>query len=240
MNDDLLLEPPDEQLASHRDAIFANVISAHNAERAYNKERSNAGWWIGGIGAAIGVLGVAAAAIVAVSHQPQVQYREIEDASGTIRASFGAKDAPDHFSERVIKHYLSEYVGLRERFVWAIDPETDRRIKLMSSPAEQARYAADREHDAPGTKYGVNGYSRIIRFIAMTLRGKGKDKTFEYDVQFVKGELLSSNPNSPVETRMTARIVVQFHPEIEMSQQDRYDNEAGLYVISYGATADDR
>jgi type IV secretion system protein VirB8 len=236
--DDMLLEGPDEHYTAVRNILFQDVIAEHNAEQRYNRERSRAGWWIGGIGAAIGVIGVCAAAIVAATHTPQVRYTEIDDASGVIRPSFGAKDAPEHFNDRVVRHYLAEYVSLRERFVWAMDPETDHRVKIMSAPDEQRRYEADRDKQSPAVRYGMSGYSRVTHFTAFTPRAKGKDKTYEYDVQFVKSEILASNPNAPTVTRMTARIIFQFHPEITMNDQDRLDNEAGLMVMSYNATAD--
>lgn len=236
----MLLEAPDEQYTALRDTVFNDVIAAHKAEDYYNRERSRAGWWIGGFGAAVGVIGVLSAAVVAVSHQPVVRYTEVDNASGVIRPSYSAKDAPEHFSDRVIKHYLAEYVELRERFVWAMDPETDHRVKIMSAPAEQVRYEADRSKDNPAVRYGMIGYARVTRFIAFTQRAKGKDKTFEYDVQFVKSEILSSNPNAPTETRMTARVIFQIHPEILMNDQDRLANEVGLMVLSYSATADSR
>jgi type IV secretion system protein VirB8 len=186
------------------------------------------------------VLGMTAGVVIAVYHQPQIRYTQVDDASGVVRESYGAPDAPEHFGEQVIRHYLWEYVTLRERFVWAMDPETDRRVKLMSAPAEQVRYAAEREKEAPGSKYGINGYARVVRFAALTLRGKGKDKTLEYDVQFVKGEVTASNPNAAMETHMTARIIFAFHPELPMSAADRLDNEPGLMVISYVSTSDGR
>jgi type IV secretion system protein VirB8 len=237
---DDLLEAPDDTFAALRDVAFQDVLAAHKAEGYFNRERSRAGWWIGGIGATIGVLGVLSAAVVAVSHRPVVRYTEIDDASGVIRPSYGAVDAPDHFNDRVIKHYLAEYVGLRERFVWALDSETAHRVKIMSAPAEQVRYEADRSKDSPGARYGLNGYARVVKFVAFTLRAKGKDKVLEYDVQFVKGEILASNPSAPTETRMTARIIFACHPEIQMNDQDRLQNEAGLMVMSYSATADSR
>jgi type IV secretion system protein VirB8 len=238
MPEDELLPPPDERVSELRDGIFHDVIFAHEAEKAYNRERSRAGWWVGGIGALIGVLGVAAATTVAIYAKPVRVYTEIDDASGVIHDSYGAKDAPDHFNERVISHYLSEYVGLRERFVWQMDPETDHRIKLMSAPDEQARYQAERDKNNPAERYGEHGYARVTHYTAFTLRGKGKDKTLEYDVQFIKGELLAIGDGQVRTSHMTARVVFQMHPELLMSDQDRLDNEAGLMVISYNSSAD--
>jgi type IV secretory pathway component VirB8 len=57
-------------------------------------------------------------------------------------------------------------------------------------------------------------------------------------VQFVKSEVLASNLTHPVDTRMTARMVFQFHPELLMSDQDRLANESGLMVIAYNANPD--
>lgn len=236
--DDVLLSRPDEQALTMRDGVFNDVIAAHEAEAHFNRERSRAGWWVGGIGAAIGVLGLATAVVTAIYHKPVVRYTEIDDAAGVVRQSFGATDAPDHFNDRVVQHYLAEFVKVRERFIWQMDPEADHQVKLMSSPDEQVRFAADRAKENAATKYGMTGYARVTRFVAFTLRGKGKDKTLEYDVQFVKGELLANNLARPVETRMTARIVFQFHPELPMNDQDRLSNEAGLMVLSYNASAD--
>jgi len=239
--DDLLLEPPSEARAGPlHERIFTEVIAVHEAEEHFNKERSKAGWWVGGIGAAIGVLGMLGAAGVAIAYKPQVRYTEIDHDSATIRPSYGAKDAPDHYGDRVIKHYLAEYITLRERFIWQLDSETDHRVKLMSSADEQARYVADRTKNNPLTKYGTTGYARVARFIdnSWRQRATGTDKTIEYEVQFIKSELLASNLATVVETHMTARIAVQFHPEIDMSEQDRLGNESGMIVFSYASNPD--
>lgn len=237
--DDMILEPTDERISEVRDGIFHDVIANHNAERQFNAERSRAGWWIGGIGVAVGVLGIIASTVTAIAVKPETRYREIDQSEGVIHASYGAKDAPDHFSDRVIRHYLAEHIELQEQFVWQLDPKTDHRIKLQSSPDEQKRYQARRDSENPLEKYGVNGYASVTWFDpnGFTLRAKGKDKTFEYDVQFIKSELLASS-NQVTKSHMTARIVFQFHPEIMMSDEDRLDNEAGLYVIAYNSSRD--
>ena len=104
--DDVLLEPTDERMSEIRDGIFHDVIAARNAERAYNRERSRAGWWVGGIGAAIGVLACGALTAVAIYAKPVRIYTVIDSAAGVIYDSYGAQDAPAHFG------WLSAFVGL--------------------------------------------------------------------------------------------------------------------------------
>jgi hypothetical protein len=53
---------PEAMPAGLGQALFDDVISFRAAERKFDRERRSAGWWIGGIGAAIGVLGMACAA----------------------------------------------------------------------------------------------------------------------------------------------------------------------------------
>jgi hypothetical protein len=107
----------------------------------------------------------------------------------------------------------------------------------MSSPAEQATYADQKAKDDPASKYGVNGYALVTHFYPLIQREKGKDNSFEYEVPFIKSELLA-NTNQIKTTHMTARLVFSFHPELTMNDQDRLDSEAGLYVISYTSSQD--
>jgi hypothetical protein len=113
VSDDDLLEAPDDQYAKVRNVVFTDVLAVHAAEKQYNRERSRADWWVGGIGAAIGVLGLPTATVEAMYAKPVRLYTEIDDASGVIHEAYGAKDAPDHFNDRVVRHYLSEYINLR-------------------------------------------------------------------------------------------------------------------------------
>lgn len=241
LDDEHILEA-DERIEAIREPIFRDVLAAHHAEARFNDERSRVGWWIGGIGAGFGALGMLTALVVAVSHQPQVRYTTINSDDGIIRESYGAKDAPNHFSEQVIRRALRDYNDYRQRFVWQLDPETDHHVKMLSTPEEQVRYADERAKQDPGKRYGTTGYARVIRYpgneTAFTRRAKGKDGTLEYEVRFVKGEVLASEPTRPIETRWTARIDFQFHPELKMPDQDRLVNETGLMVISYNATED--
>jgi type IV secretory pathway component VirB8 len=242
MNDipeDIILPPADERISEIRDGIFQDVIDNHAAEKAFNHKIKLQDRLFGKFGMSVGVLGIVAATAMAIYERPVAVYRDIDNSEGVIHPSYGAKDAPDHFSDRVINHYLAEFISLRERFVWQMDSEIDQRVKLMSSPDEQKRYQADRDSGNPLEKYGMNGYSRITWFDpnGFKIRAKGKDKTMEYDVQFVKSELLAG-ANQITSAHMTARIIFQMHPELLESDQDRLDNEAGMYVVSYNSSKD--
>lgn len=236
MKDDELLTR-NETIEALREPVFLDVLHVHEAEKNFNKERSRAGWWAGGIGSAIGVLGVLSTLVVAVSHQPQVRYTEIDDASGVVRMSWEAKDAPDHYNDRVIKRYLREHIENYLTFTWQLDPQYDYRVKLMSSPDEQKRYAAWRAERDLGTRYGTTGYARVTKFTGWQPRATGKDKTLEWDVQCVLSEVLA-NTTRVVESRWTVRVAFQFHPEVAMSEADREVNESGLYVVMLNPVQD--
>lgn len=245
MSDDLLHDAPDKEDVALRGLIFQDVIQEHQAEKAYGRDRTRLWRFAGIAGMAIGVCGMACGTAAIIYMVPKVSTTVIDNAAGVIMPSFGAEDAPKHYSERVRRHYIAEYTGLRESFVWQMDPVTDHRIKLMSSPAEQARYQAERDKHNPLDRYGMKGYARVVRFEVNSFKDRsgtgddaGKDDTLEYDVQFVKGEVLALNPSVVTESRMTARIVFQFHPELAMTEQDRLDNESGMMVISYNSSVD--
>jgi hypothetical protein len=151
--------------------------------------------------------------------------------------SWEAKDAPDHFNDRVIKHYLREHIEDYMGFVWQLDPQYDYRVKLRSSKDEQARYIKWRDDRNLGTRYATTGYARVTRFTGWKPRETGTDKTQEWDVQWVLSEVMAGT-SQVVETRWTGRIAFQFHPEIPMKESDREVNEAGLYVVLFNPVQD--
>lgn len=222
-----------------RKAVFPEVVSYHQAEQRIERGWYRAGWWVGAAGAAVGVLGMACAAAAMLYLKPVVRYTTIDTTTGIIRDSFGAADAPQHFSETVIERALADYINLRERFVWQLDPVSFHLVTLMSSPEEQKRYVADRAREDPAHVYGMNGYARVTHFYPpFKRRGAGRDGTLEYEVHFDKSAVTAANPGKVETKRMTVYIAFQFHPELAMNDQDRLANETGLYVVSYNPTAD--
>ena len=205
--------------------------------RAYRRT----GYVVGIGGAAIGVLGMACAALAFLQPVPPQHYIEVDSSTGWTGETVGPQDAPKLFNDRVIESALRSYIEDREAFV----PETDdlafHRVAIKSTPDEQTRYAL--KHDprrspdtAPFAVYGRSGFSRVDNF-HMTKRGVDKKThTFDYVVHFFKTEAKQGQVSIP--KPWTAEMQFQFHPELPMSQPDRLLNETGLQVVAYTSYQD--
>jgi type IV secretion system protein VirB8 len=227
---------PETVPAEMRQTLFAEVISFRAEERRFDRDRRHAGWWIGGIGAAIGVLGmVCAASVLPLKQPPKPIYLEVDRSTGWVGEVAGAADAPKLFTDGLAERALREYIQDRESYVWQTDDQAFHLVALESSPDEQKRYAEDRRQHPPSVTFGRDGYARCDNW-HFTRRGNGKDSTIEYEVRFYKTETKGGAVGLP--QPWTALVALQFHPELTMSSQDRLINPAGLQVVSYSSFAD--
>lgn len=211
----------------------------YRAERAMMGAAAlKAGFWIGGIGATIGVLGMVCAATLFPLKTREVEYYTVNQNTGYVGPSVGAKDAPTLFNQQVAEFALREYVELRENYQFETDPIAFHRVTLMSSPDEQVRYKA--MHDAPMAPARAlrdHGYVQTTNF-QFWLVGDGKAKTREYVVKFDRYEMHAGQPAPLRGDPYTAQVSFQFHPEYPMSAPDRRLNVYGLQVTSYRVEAD--
>lgn len=229
--------PSAEQKAAH----FAATRSFMDETRDNARGLRRMGLVFGVAGMAIGVLGMAVGVLGWARPQTPAQYIEVDRSTGWVGDTTGPRDAPRLFNEQVIVAALRSYVEDREAFV----PETDdlafHRVTLCSSLDEQARYADAhdaRKHPdtAPFGYYGKGGFARVENF-HMTRRGFDKKTgTYDYAVDFTKsvwrpGETGAQKP-------WHANVQFQFHPEMQMSAQDRQLNHTGLEVIGYNSFTD--
>jgi len=223
--------------AAARKLLHRQVIEDHKAERRQARDNRLA-WKVCGIaGLSAAVLMARSQIVVAVTYAPRDRFAVIDNYSGRIVRVVTSADAPEWFTEKVIRHYLSDYIEMRERWVWQLDSESFRRATAMSAMDEQTAYAQKRKDDDWGKRFGANGYRRITRWGDMTFRQKGKDRTLEYDFQFRVAEFVP-NSGKVTERNYTARIIFQFHPDLQQTDQDATKNEAGLYVLHYHSRED--
>lgn len=197
-----------------------------------------AAWWIGGTGAAIGVLGMVCAATLFPLKTRVVEYYTVNQTTGYVGPSVGAKDAPALFTDQVAEAALQAYVELRENYLYETDGIAFHRVTLMSTPDEQVRYKA--MHDAPAAPARAlrdKGYVQVDDFQFWPV-GDGRAKTREYVLKFDRREMRAGQPVPAKGDPYTVQIALQFHPEYPMSTPDRRLNTYGLQVLSYRVHSD--
>jgi type IV secretion system protein VirB8 len=217
--------------ASEKAEKYAQVRSLAAEEQRYRRDRWLAGWAVGGAGVAVGLLGLAAGTVRIATWTPPAQhYVILDEESGRVLATAGPRDAPRYFTQAMIEGALARYVELREDYDYDADSLNFHQVAIMSTPDEQARYAAWHNppaSTAPGVAYGKEGWVRAGDF-HLTKVGTGTGRTLEYDVSFER-----TDSKNPLPQLHTVQIIFQFHPELPMAPQDRLHNELGLQVMNY-------
>jgi type IV secretion system protein VirB8 len=197
-----------------------------------------AGFWIGGIGAGIGMAGMICAATLFPLKSHENHYFAINQETGWSGPSVGANDAPKLFTPQVIEATLQTYFEARENYLYETDGIAFHRVTLMSTPDEQARYKV--MHDAPSSPLHAlrdHGYIQVDNFQFWPI-GDGKAKTHEYVVKFDRRVMPAGQPVPTKGEPYTVQIAFQFHPEYPMALPDRRLNVTGLQVMSYRVKSD--
>lgn len=220
---------------SVRNAIFGNVAALTRLEKAYNaairKERRWFELFLGSLVALFALLYASKAA-----EPVKVLYNIIDNYTGRIYTAVPATNARDYYSAQTVVGCLQEYVELRQRYIWQTDKIDFHKVAIRTSPEEQVIFKQQREDLHLAEKYQTTGYFMVSKFFSQgaTLLAKGEDQTEEWDLQFIQAE---ATPKAPAtETRLTARLWVQFHADLPMSEDDARDNRCRTYVIRYKVT----
>jgi type IV secretion system protein VirB8 len=237
-----------KKITPHRNAalgdgdrkLFDDANSFQTDRLLMGRAALRASFWVGGIGAAIGVAGMVCAATLFPLKSREVEYYTINQETGYAGPSVGAKDAPALFTHQVMEAALEGYVELRENYLFETDEIAFHRVTLMSTADEQIRYKA--MHDAPASparSLRDRGYIQIDNFQFWPI-GDGKAKTHEYVVKFDRRVMLAGQPVPAKGEPCTAQIAFQFHPDYPMTAPDRRLNVTGLQVLSYRSHADNQ
>jgi len=100
------------------------------------------GWTIGGVGAACFAASIFGWVTLLPLKTSEVKFFLVDKSTGIISEPVGLQDAPRIFGAAVEQQYLKRYIEAREGWVPEMDERNDHVTKLMSTPDEQARYAA--------------------------------------------------------------------------------------------------
>jgi type IV secretory pathway component VirB8 len=195
------------------------------------------GWVIGAVGVACLAASVAGWVTLMPLKTTVVKFFLVDKSTGIIGEPVGIEDAPKIFGAAVEQQYLHLYIEAREGWVPEMDEYNDHLTKLMSTPAEQARYADSRTSPTgPARTLGKDGHVSLqnFRFHPLAI---GKDgETRRYLVQFDRTVWHGANkePTQP----WSATVDFQWHPELSMLTSDRTDDPGGFQVLGYSASSD--
>ncbi len=183
---------------------------------------------------AAGAAGLAAVAVGAVAALAPLKTVEpfvirVDRATGAVDVMTGLK-GPDHltYEEAVTKYFLGAYVRAREGWLPQAAEQNFRQVSIMSSPAEQQRWAEafrPANPQSPQVLWGPQAQSlidiRAISFVSPTVADVRFHRTLRQGQQ---------------ETRSDWIATIAFdYARAPMAEADRLRNPLGFQVSSYRA-----
>ena len=219
-----------------KNAKFRSVMDLAAERVILGRSAIVTGWVIGGAGMACFAASIFGWVTLLPLKTTEVKFFLVDKSTGIIAEPVGLLDAPRLFGATVEQQYLKRYIEAREGWVPEMDERNDHVTKLMSTPDEQARYAAGRNApSSPEKALDKDGHVSLgnFRFHPLAI---GKDKTRRYLVQFGRTVWHGANPD-PTQP-WSATVDFQWHPELPMRPDDRSDNPGGFQVLGYSASSD--
>ena len=207
---------------------------------AFGKSSRRAGWYVGGIGACLGLLGMAAGVMAFAMWKPAEPIYALIAPNGEVTRAIRSSDAPQSFTEGTSRQYLRMFVETCESYRFETAKVTSRRCSIMLSPQQQERYAADfapSNPKSPQARFGRTGEVRIQSdSITATRYGTARGVEF-WTIRFVKIETAGRNGGATCRPWMTT---VQFAwlPQVEMLPEDREFNLAGFQAVTFDSQPD--
>ncbi|MDB5457640.1 MAG: virB8, partial [Caulobacter sp.] len=157
--------------------VYFDEARSWNADRVRAAERSRRLAW--GVAAAASLLAaVAVGAVAALAPLKTVEpfVVRVDRATGAVEVMTALKsEKPLGYDEAVTKAFLAQYVRAREGWLAPAAEANFRQVSIMSTPAEQQRWAdafRPTNPDSPQVAYGPGGEAQVtIRAISFVSDG---------------------------------------------------------------------
>ncbi|PZR84710.1 MAG: virB8 family protein [Stutzerimonas stutzeri] len=211
------------------DAYYGQVASYAASERDRNRNVARLGFVVGGIGAAVGFLGMAAViALLPLKTVVPLAFR-VDRATGSVERVYDVRGGPMEVEDAEKRFFLWQYVRLRQTYS-AAEAETNfNAVTLMSSPAVQNEYAAGFKGTNPNSPQVVLGQdgNATVRWVSTSFLGPKLAQ-----VRFV--QMASKQGVALPPQQMVATIAFDFAPG-QIGAAALNVNPLGFIVTSYRA-----
>ncbi|QYC11459.1 virB8 family protein [Brevundimonas nasdae] len=187
-------------------------------------------WIAAGVATGLAITATSAVALLAPLKTVEPFVVRVDRSTGAVEVMRGLSDddGPLHYDEVVSKYFLAQYVRTREAYLAPAAEDGFRLVALLSTPAEQGRWATffrGSNPDSPQNQYGASGEAIIaIRAIAMIGDGVA-------NVRFHRTE---RRGQALVESDWIATVAFRYS-RAPLTESDRLRNPLGFQVSSYRA-----
>jgi type IV secretion system protein VirB8 len=209
---------------------YFDEAKSWDADRLRSAERSRRLAWAAAGGAAL-VAAIAVGAVAALAPLKSVEpfVVRVDRTTGAVDVMSALKVGPPiSYDEAVTKHFLAQYVRAREAWLAPAAEANFRQVSIMSTPAEQERWAdAFRPANpaSPQVIYGPAGEAQVdiraITFISKGVASVRFHRTVRLATQLAQSDAIAT--------------VAFVYTRAPMAEADRLRNPLGFQVTSYRA-----
>jgi type IV secretion system protein VirB8 len=209
---------------------YFDEAKSWNADRLRASDRSRRlAWGVAGFAGLVATAAVGAVAALAPLKTVEPFVVRVDRATGAVDVMSALKSGkPLSYEEAVTKHFLAEYVRAREGWLPPAAEANFRQVSIMSTPAEQQRWAdAFRPANprSPQVQYGPAGEAQVaIRAVSFVSDGVANLR-FHRTVRIAQ---------RVTESDWIATIAFTY-TKAPMAEGDRLRNPLGFQVTSYRA-----
>lgn len=198
-------------------------------DRMIQVERSNRLAWSIAIASAI-VAGISILAVASLAPLKTVEpfVVRVDNSTGIVDVVSALSATAGTYDEAVTKYFAAKYVRGREGYVWSEAQENFRTIALLSTQAEQARFAATYRGSNPQSPQNVYGRSATVRINIVSIALINQNVA---SVRYVR----SVTRGEEVRTTHFVATLTYSYANAPMSSTDRLVNPLGFAVSEYRA-----
>lgn len=198
-------------------------------DRLIRAERSVRVAWLVAIVASI-LAGVALFAVAGLTPLKTVQpfVVRVDNSTGIVDVVSALEPAPGTYDEAITKYFAARYVRAREAYVWSEAEENFRTVALLSTQAEQKRFAALYRGSNPESPQNIYGRSASARIAIVSI---ALINPHVVSVRYIR----TVTRGDEVRTTHWVATLTFAYANAPMSSTDRLVNPLGFVVSEYRA-----
>jgi type IV secretion system protein VirB8 len=209
---------------------YFDEAKSWDEDRLRSAERSRRlAWAVATLAAGVATVAVGAVAALAPLKTVEPFVVRVDRSTGAVDVISALKKGPPvSYDEAVSKHFLAQYVRAREGWLAPAAEADFRQVSIMSTPAEQERWAdgyRPANPQSPQVVYGQAGEAQVdIRAVSFVSK----------QVASVRFHRTVRLPEQVAETDWIATVAFHY-TKAPMAEADRLRNPLGFQVTSYRA-----